>query len=174
MSGRNDPSSPDYNPQYTGESDDGDVGSGSDFGADLYFLYYAGRVSMPEAAAVWSQASTTIHGVAPYVARMAATAGELDPLIGICETLQVGFVKTSDHLRQAAEAMVVIADDYVRTDEEAEENFNLWRNELAPLEERNDLDGPTPTIPEPTRPGEPHEDLGTYPHGSLPGEGDDN
>ena len=167
MSDRNDPDSPDYHPEHTGEQQHGDVGSGADFGADLYRLHAAGRVHLPATASAYSGYTDSIHQVTPYLGRMIeAGASALQPLVGVREALHVAFVKTSENCEAAGEALVAIADDYVRTDEAAADAFNDFRSDMT-LPYNRQLDQPTPTVPEPTRPDDPVEDLGIYPHGSL-------
>lgn len=162
----NDPTSPTYAPAFTGETDDGDVGSGQDFGTSLYLLYAAGRVHLPDTADAYARAASAIHDIEPLLARVVDyTGGYLDKLLQVRDDLQVGFYKTSTHLSEAAEALVVIADDYVRTDEEAADSFTQWRTRLAPPAERSALDAPTPAPPDPPMLNDPHDELAppTYP-----------
>lgn len=163
-----DPQKPGYQPEYTGETDDGDVGSGSTFGADLYALYAAGRVHLPEAALVYEQMTEQLHGLQPLMARCAEAAGlNLGSLLEDRDTLQFAFRKTSLHLAEAGDALVRIADDYVRTDEAAAEEFGSWLRSVGTPYERERFAEPPVAPPDPPGNDDPRPDIGNSPHGTL-------
>ncbi|UUZ60857.1 hypothetical protein [Nocardioides sp. B-3] len=126
MGDKQDPESPNYFPSSDGGRDVGDVGSGDDFGADTYKLYLAGRVLIPTTANLYSENTNGIYDLGTTAAGLASKHPALMSLSAIPERMHHALYRTSQSLHQTAEALVEIADDYVRTDEAARDEFLVY------------------------------------------------
>ncbi|MCD4526701.1 hypothetical protein [Nocardioides sp. cx-173] len=143
--GRNDPNQPGYQAPYD-PSDTRDVGSGKDFGADLYDLYTAGRVAFPEKAALFSGWASSAHDFAQRTQFLADSVGrERSVLVveSIREQLHFALRDTSITMRDIGAALVQVATDFAQTDEAASAEFNRLAA-ADPL-----LSAPTPQVPVP-------------------------
>lgn len=115
-----------YQPPAYDANDTRDVGTGSDFGADLWALYKAGRLHFPELAAFYSGVTTSAHDAKQRVDFLrVSTGGEyaLTLVDNLRDLLQVELRRTALALVDTGEALVQIADDYAATDEEANARF---------------------------------------------------
>lgn len=149
MPGQNDPYAPDYAPEHAGSPGVDDVGSGATFGADLYKLYYAGRVLMPDTARSYAHLGISVNQMRSQISSLTINGiPELMPLLEVQADLNVGFAKTSQHCEAAGSALVRIADEYVRTDEEAAENFERWVTTLSSPEEQGRMGEPPIEVPD--------------------------
>jgi hypothetical protein len=149
MTGENDPYSPDYSPTADGGSTEGDPGSGQTFGADLYHLYYAGRVSLPDTAASYAGIGNDVYTVRGQIQGLVdAGIFEVNRLLTVQQNLNDGFAKTAEHCEIAGQALVTMANDYARTDEDALQEFNrLLENPGNPVELER-LDEPPIEVPD--------------------------
>jgi hypothetical protein len=59
-----DPLTPGWRPEYTGDNSLGDVGSGERLGAHCYYLYRAGRNELPGVARTYSELTSKVHRTA--------------------------------------------------------------------------------------------------------------
>lgn len=128
MGGPSDPESPDYQPTYDG-STGGGAGSGKDFGADLYYLYKAGRKYFPELAYDYSRASEDLNeggNLTQVISKGAPYHRGYGKALDMMGMLQVALNRTCRTLDDTGEALIAIADTYVRTDEEALSAFNTY------------------------------------------------
>jgi hypothetical protein len=122
-----------YRPPTYDPNDARDVGTGSDFGADLWALYKAGRLHFPELAAFYSGVTTSAHDVRQRVDFLrASTGGEyaLTLVDNLRDLLQVELRQTTLALIDTGESLVQIADDYAATDEEANARFRRLVNDV--------------------------------------------
>ncbi len=135
-------SSPDpYSPHYAPDAVPSrpgvaGVGSGADFGADLYALYRAGRVRFPEYAARYAELVNRLVDVAPMVQGVSADAGSpaaLRTLVELTEELYFAMREMTTSLRDTGPALVRIADDYLATDEAARAEFERYRADEAEI-----------------------------------------
>lgn len=161
MGDTNDPYSPDYAPEADGESALGDVGSGREFGADLYRLYFAGRVSLPDTATAYEEIANTVYNSrAPLSYVISQGFTELSRVLSAQEDLNFGLARTSQNCHRAGIALVAIANEFARTDDDAAQRFNEYLSGIAlgPDEswQRDRLDeAPEPTEPNPHTPTNP-------------------
>lgn len=145
------PYDPDWRPEYTGNDNLGDVGTGADgFGVALYDLYHAGRWLLPQTARTYSVATSHVHGLTepfdavldvPGVYRRAH--GLLKQLRG---TLHAVLRLSSLNVEATGRALVEIAAAYATTDEEAADKFREMMDEHSDL-----YDDPPIVVPEPPR-----------------------
>lgn len=160
------PYDPDWRPTYTGPDEElGDVGSGPGFGADLYQLYYAGRVRLPEIAFRYYELTTALHDTQTTSGAAFASLTERQPAhqawLDLRDELQEVFRRSSINFADTGKALVEIADRYSRTDADAAEALATKLNEhsteiterLADLSAEFECD-PT-DVPEPPAPTGP-------------------
>jgi hypothetical protein len=131
-----------------------DIGTGAEFGADLFELYRAGQVNLPRVANLFAKAASGMHHLDPQLDAVAAglCAGATAELRTLLRALQHASATTADRTNLAAEALVQIANDYVATDRAAAEEFNWW---LRQVEERRRFADPPAAYTAPPRPGDP-------------------
>lgn len=153
-----DPYHPDWQPEYTGPNPNlGNVGSGEDFGTDLYQLYLAGRVHIPETAEQFNDLATAVHRTHAPSVRAFAVAGSYDRAhrlwMDLRDDLQEVFRETCLNMDAVGRALVAIADLYVQTDEEAVESFTgkLVKDRVNQPDQF--VDGP-PAVPAPPSPAD--------------------
>lgn len=146
-----DPDQPGWLPGFD-PTDQRDVGTGADFGADLFALYESGRTGLPETAALFSGWASVAHDLGQRTAFLRESVGgehALDLVDALREELQVALRRTAVVMADVGEALVATAADYARTDETASATFaELVRREPA-------LRAPKIVVPRPPRPGEP-------------------
>lgn len=158
MAGTEDPTRPGYVPSYEGQ-DSRDLGGGTRFGGDLYDLYAAGQVYLPDVAGVYSAAASEIHYIQAQWSDISARLASFGA-IKVGQELDRVFdalALNSKRLYDAGEALVVQADDFARTDDDAAGEFArlLRKNEamFASPPPRRDPprpeDPPTTTTPAP-------------------------
>jgi hypothetical protein len=130
-----DPHSPDYVPPEA--SGTGTQGKGTEFGADLYALYYAGQLQIPTTAGHYSEAVGTLHWIS---GTFAGIAGDLahsagDHVLANMRDLEHAMRASTRRLYDAADALVSIADRYAATDGAASDEFTrlLGRKENGQL-----------------------------------------
>lgn len=143
MGGENDPYSDAYFPRTDpGSSLDGAGQYGGSFVSDLRWLYEMGRYHLPETAGLLADVAAGLargwNDVGCYGASLLHAA--FDELQGALAETREAAALTSKHCHLAGEALVVIADRYVRTDEEVATEFNR-------LFEPGKLDDPPPYAP---------------------------
>lgn len=132
----NNPYSPDFDPGYTGPPSDGSVGTGSDFGVDLFSLYEAGRIGFPESAKIFSQLSVGVFGIESDLRTEgydnAGYQVAVSQLLELRQELEDALDATSSTLERTGEALVSIAAEYAATDREASDKFaELYRENLS-------------------------------------------
>lgn len=109
----------------------GDVGHGGRFGADLFYLFRAGKAMIPEAAAHFSDAAIQVHHTTSALESLASSTGEpaMRQLLAIRDDLHLGLRRTSLNLHATGEAVEDTAKDYVRTDEDALARFRAMQRD---------------------------------------------
>lgn len=135
-------------------SDPGDVGKGSDFGADLYQLLRTGWVDFPRLSQRYWDFTAEADGAN---ARIDANAGQLggagDRLVAgmssLGADLQRALGDTTTSLRDTGTALVQIAQDYAATDAAAQAEFESLR-----LDDAADFATPPVAVPDPPMPEE--------------------
>jgi hypothetical protein len=161
---------PGYRPEYTGDDSLGDVGHGEDFGADLYYLYRAGRNELPQTAATYSELTTHVHRRAGYMQALFDAPGRgpteaHKKLLELRDELHDILRLTSIRLQEVGEALVKTADSYAATDEEAAEEFrrklDVSQDEYS--DDYGDFRGQPPIVPDPPavdapQPRQQHDD----------------
>lgn len=154
----NDPYGSDYHPDDQGSRPDlGDVGSGNQFGLDLYALYRAGRVHFPEQAARFSGLASDAQYAGSSIQDVQSAAGYPPPLAKILdlrERLHNAIYQMTLSLKDIGPVLVHVADDYAATDEAARTAFN---NQIGSVAEAPQYTTPPVTVPDPPRPDEPWE-----------------
>ncbi|RYB90010.1 hypothetical protein EUA93_20880 [Nocardioides oleivorans] len=134
-------------------SDPGDVGQGSDFGADLYELLRTGWVDFPALSLRWWEFATDAD-VAD--AQVRANAGRLggagdrlvSDMVDLGVDLQRALGDTTTSLRDTGTALVQIAQDYAATDAAAQAQFDHLR-----LDDADEFATPPVVVPDPPVPG---------------------
>ncbi|MEO9323156.1 hypothetical protein ABFT23_06665 [Nocardioides sp. C4-1] len=149
-----------YDPAYDPHSPLPDVGSGPVFGAHLAVLYRAGVQLLPSAAAVLVGAARDLDAVAAPISRLGHGSGSaaVRDVLTALATAQDALVDTGRHTERAGEALVRIADGYVRTDAEARDRFDLLTvpeqlPERVPSVPFAPFEGPAPSAPRGVNPG---------------------
>lgn len=125
-----------YVPGPDPDSDLPDVGSGPQFGADLFRLYRAGAQLLPHAAEVLAEATTVLDDCRAAMPSSGYAAGSpsVFEMITALEVVQGAIARTSTNTDLAGQALIEIADRYVRTDAEAAARFNdLTVKRLLPV-----------------------------------------
>jgi hypothetical protein len=170
-----DPMDPGWRPEYTGDTSLGNVGSGGDFGADLYYLYRAGRNELPQVARVYSHLTTVVHHTEPAMRTLFKTNVGINPAHMLIFELRANvhevLRQTCVRMGQVGDALVEIAALYAATDEEAAEAF---RGRLDKVEDPNNLSKDAenwlprpPSVREPPEVGDPHPEGPMGPGGHL-------
>lgn len=161
-----DPTQPGYRPDAHTDRQLGDVGHGDTFGAALYDLYVAGRVHYPELAAWYAQMTTTADTVDGHLE--AALNGALyrqghQDLVNLHSELQLALYRSWEAYDATGPALVVIADDYLATDDGARTAFDtlmthLYADDDMTAEEQHEragLDRPADRAEPPPKPSGP-------------------
>ncbi|MFY1699928.1 hypothetical protein [Solwaraspora sp. WMMA2101] len=144
-----DPTQPGWRPDYTADDSLGDVGSGRELGAHLYYLYRAGRNELPAVAAVYAQLTSGIHGTAGALASQFDRPGlGMEPahlrLLELRDETHDVLRQTCLRMQQVGTALVEIADAYAGTDQEAANEFSRLLDKYA-----EDFRDPPPAVPPP-------------------------
>lgn len=129
----------------------GGAGEGAEFGADLHYLFMAGKVHMPRVARTYNDLAQRTFD---FRTRLNSISSELQSPTGFAglkdarDDLQVALYKTAVNVDEAADALVQIAERYATTDSDAQEEFNRQRGQLHGRD-AVDADGPDwePTPP---------------------------
>ena len=154
-----DPQSPGYVPQYTGAP--GNYGHGTEMGADLYALYFAGQLKIPTTAGHYSAAVTTLHWISGAFSGIAFDLGHpvVHRIVTAMRDLEDAMRLSTKRLYAAGDGLVQIADTYAATDQGARDEFAelLRRPDNAPLFQNPPGTHLPPEELDPT--GEPPEDL---------------
>jgi hypothetical protein len=168
MPDHTDPSAPGWRPEYSGETRFGDVGSGTDFGADLYYLYRAGRNELPAVATTYSDLTTRVHRIAGPMEALFTVDGQgmecaHERLLALRNELHDVLRRTSIRMKQVGQALVLIASGYATTDQEAVAEFTRLMDE-----HRSEYRSGPPVVPEPPavdapQPPPQHDDRGLVP-----------
>lgn len=147
---------PGYQPEYTGDTSLGDVGSGRLLGANLFALYRAGRNELHRTAAVYAELTKKIHSIRDPLAREAERPG-LGPseahrrLLELRDEAHEVLRLTCLRTREVGDALVRIADAYATTDAEAAEEFSRMLDA-----NRDEFQDPPIRVPDPPRPDAPY------------------
>nr|MDT0660638.1 hypothetical protein [Micromonospora sp. DSM 115978] len=163
-----DPNEPGWRPGYTGNGNLGDVGSGDRLGAHLYYLYRAGRIELPRIAALYADLTMRIHRLAPTLQsqvdlpRQGINAAHRR-LLELRAEVQDVLRQTSLAMSDVGAALILTADAYASTDQEAAAEFTSLMNGDAA-----DFRRPTPPPPEPPAVGAPQPPATDRPTGHLP------
>lgn len=130
----------------------GDVGHGTLFGADLFYLFKAGKLLVPDAAIRFADGANHIHNTTGALEGLATTTGEraLHKLVAIREDVHRALRRTAVNMNETGVALVDTAIVYARTDSAALARFRRMRQKF---EDNSDSDYP-PQFVEPPRPGE--------------------
>jgi hypothetical protein len=146
---------PGYQPEYTGDKSLGDVGSGREFGANLYALYRAGRNELPGVASIYAQLTNTIHGTRGSLETQSDRPGlgrerAHERLLELREEAHVILRTNCLRMLEVGQALVETANAYAATDQAA-------RDEFARLLRQNgdEYDEPPITVSEPYGPDDP-------------------
>jgi hypothetical protein len=144
--------------------------------AELFGLWKAGSISLPQVAALYAQGSRDMHNTGYYqrdAFRRTETqiewndgslfpSAESSPALGpvlphwsaLRDRLQLIMARTATNLTDAGTALCMIANEYAQTDGDAATRLNQL------IEERRgspSLDQPPGEIPQPRSPGDPYE-----------------
>ncbi len=159
-----DPQSPGYQPDAHTDRHLGDVGHGTEFGADLYDLYSLGRVHYPDLAGWYSDMAQAGDAVSKSLDN--ALNGTLyrqghQDLVNLQSELQFALYRAWQAYAAVGPALVTLVDDYLATDDAARERFNHLYSEVPGTQEQKHehegFDHPaTPSDPPPA-PGPPVE-----------------
>ncbi|MFY1675124.1 hypothetical protein ACN27G_35175 [Plantactinospora sp. WMMB334] len=147
---------PGWRPEYRGaDASVGDVGSGRELGAHLYYLYRAGRNELPQIAEIYADVTVLVHqtagamegqfdlpdrGIGPAQQRLLELRAEVQDVLRL----------TSLRMSEVGAALVTIADRYAATDEAAAKEFTRLLGDHA-----SDYEHPVPAAPDPPAPGDP-------------------
>jgi hypothetical protein len=119
---------PGYQPEYTGDAGLGDVGSGREFGANLYALYRAGRNELPGVASTYARLVNSIHPVrcSMEVQFDRPNLGKEQVHVRLLELREEAhdiFRQNCLRMREVGQALVETADGYAATDQAATDEF---------------------------------------------------
>ncbi|MGI5216011.1 hypothetical protein [Plantactinospora sp. CA-290183] len=151
-----DATGPGWRPEYRGDDARvGDVGSGRELGAHLYYLYRAGRNELPRIARTYADVTVLVHqtagamegqfdlperGIGPAQQRLLELRAEVQDVLRL----------TSLRMSEVGAALVTIADRYAATDEAAAKEFTRLLGNNA-----SDYQRPALAPPDPPAPGDP-------------------
>lgn len=121
--GTHDPYGRQYRPPLGGGREVGDVGSGEEFGGDIYRLYLSGRVFIPETANLYSTNTNAVQNLGATVEGFVDADPAFAKLNRMVFTMHRALHRTTTSLHTTALTLVDIVDDYVRTDEAARDEF---------------------------------------------------
>jgi hypothetical protein len=143
---------PNWRPSYAGfEPEIGDVGSGTGFGADIYQLYKAGRLHLPEIAQQYHDLTQLVHRTQGPSARTFDVDGYVERAhrlwMELRDELQEILRESCLNFEDAGAALVRVADNYVRTDEQAQREMARLMDEEDHLYEAKRRAVPTPPAP---------------------------
>lgn len=171
-----DPHRPGYRATYdptdptVSGAEHGAVGTGRDFGADVFALYRAGRTSFPEVADDYATWTSATHD---FEQRVTFLRSSLEGLVGsdfallqverIRATLQAALGRTSTTMHEVGEALVETAADFAATDRLAMREFNRLARRNADL-----LSSPTSPPPRPPGPDAPYDEVYVAPSLAAP------
>ena len=98
-----------------------DLGSGARFGADVYELFEAGRVAFPDLASLYTDAADELHQVTHALRGIAGRLGHVGArgVAARAEELYDAAATTSRRLHLTGEALLLLADEFRRTDDAA-------------------------------------------------------
>ncbi|MEQ4301067.1 hypothetical protein ABNF97_06695 [Plantactinospora sp. B6F1] len=147
---------PGWRPEYRGaDGNVGNVGSGRELGAHLYYLYRAGRNELPRIARTYADVTVLVHqtagamegqfdlpdrGIGPAQQRLLELRAEVQDVLRL----------TSLRMSEVGAALVTIADRYAATDEAAAKEFTRLLGYHA-----SDYQQPALAPPNPPAPGDP-------------------
>ncbi|GAA3770340.1 hypothetical protein GCM10022225_66570 [Plantactinospora mayteni] len=147
---------PGWRPEYRGaDGSVGDVGSGRELGAHLYYLYRSGRNELPQIAKTYADVAVMVHrtagamegqfdlperGIGPAQQRLLELRAEVQDVLRL----------TSLRMSEVGAALVTIADRYAATDEGAAKEFSRLLGNNA-----SDYERPALAPPDPPAPGDP-------------------
>lgn len=162
---------PGWRPEYRGgDAQIGDVGSGREFGAHLFYLYRAGRNELPRIAGIYADLTARIHQITGSMEGQFNLPGRgpnaaHQSLLELRAEVQGVLRLTSLRMSEVGAALVTIADRYAATDQAAADEFarllsSQARDYRFPAREAPD----PPAVGDPPLPGPPghSRDLGGY------------
>lgn len=127
----------------------GAYGHGPEFGADIFALYRAGRIKLPAMASKYSSLTSSVHDFQQQLNFLGGSVGNeraFTSLESIRELLQYASRSTTQALEASGETLVAVADEFLRTDEEARDKFDhLMKENLG----GDAFDRPSPVVPDP-------------------------
>jgi hypothetical protein len=159
------PNKPGYQAPYH-PSDTRDVGTGTDFGADLYALYRAGRVYFPDAGIKFSGWASDVHDFTQRISFLDQSVGGEQALRTVDEIradLHFALRHTAITMDLVGRALVEISTDFATTDQDAQTEFNRLIRTHPGL-----LGQPTPDVPEPPGSADPYDEPYTGPSLEAP------
>lgn len=160
MTQHKDPNKPGWTPPPVTTSS-GQYGHGSDFGADIFALYRAGRLKFPEMARAFSTMTSTAHDLQQEIDYLYNSAGfpvALNDVQTVRQTLQVALIHTTRALTESGTALVDIAAMFLTTDNDAAGTF---QQEMKTTTE--DFSHHTEPVPAPPGLGAPYKHTYTPP-----------
>lgn len=162
------PNQPGYVPQVNPHAPH-NVGHGAVMGADLFALWRAGRIYLPDTAAKYSSLASYVHDFQQDVAYLnSAVGGEraLTLVEGMRARLETALSRTTDAMSRAGAALVDIAAMYVGVDQATVDGFNTALGDAK--RSGDDFTKPTTTVTPPPKPGDPYRDGYTPPSRTDP------
>jgi hypothetical protein len=123
-----DPTSQGWRPEHRIDADVPRPTHGQRFGAHLYYLYRAGRNEIPAVAALYSELTRRVHHLTASMHGQFDLPGQVvgrahRRILELRDEVHDVLRKTTLRLEEAGAALVVIADRYAATDEEAAAHF---------------------------------------------------
>lgn len=145
---------PGYEPEYTGDNSLGDVGSGREFGANLYALYRAGRNELPGVASTYAGLVNSIHPVrgsmeVQFDRPNLGMAQAHVRLLELREEVHDIFRQNCIRMLEVGQALVETADDYAATDQAATDEFARMLDDNS-----DEFENHPPYVPDPPKPND--------------------
>ena len=136
---------------YDPQSGVSGVGSGSGFGASLYYLYKAGQIEMPSIAQRYLGLAQVVHTGATTAQSYAPAAGNPAALTGLADVLDQlhhALNTTVTSVRDCGIVLSQVAQRYAAADEGASTAFN---DRIKDVDGADDavFTGPAPVVPDP-------------------------
>jgi hypothetical protein len=171
-----DPTTPGWRPEYTGDTSLGDVGSGTRLGAHCYYLYRAGRNELPGVAKTYSIQTTRVDAISGSLRYLFYAPGRgmeraHRRLLELRDELQDVLRLTCLRLQEAGQALVTIAVAYAATDEVAVAEFSRLVGQVEDpgnnSQDAREWDRYPPVVPDPPALDAPPPPTPNDPRGPL-------
>lgn len=145
---------PGWRPTYTGDRSLGWVGSGGELGANLFYLYRAGRNEVPAVACVYAELAVLVHRVAATLEHLFTVPGRAphpahQRILELRDEAHDVFRQTALRLQEVGQALVTTAARYAAADEAAAAEFCRWLDDYA-----GEFSAPAPVMLPPPAVGE--------------------